>query len=62
MQPEVLLVPTRTYADKPIPGHRLVHNGMRYAVVVPYIQEATLAEVIAMWHYLNYAKVWEVIP
>jgi hypothetical protein len=61
-EPEVLLVPRRTYEDKVIPGHRLVHNAMRYVVVVPYMQEATFPEVIAMWHYLNQREEWEAIP
>lgn len=60
--PEILLIQRRYYSEKVIPGHRLVLNGMRYAVVVPYMQEATLDEVMAMWHYLNNAQEWEAIP
>lgn len=59
---EILLVPRRAYQGKPIEGHRLVHNAMRYVTVVPYMREMTRDEVLVMWLYLNQEKVWEAIP
>lgn len=56
------LMPDGAYHPENHPGLRNLLIGMRRVVVVPMMQEMTVAEVISLYRWCNWHLVWESIP